>query len=58
MILPPLYSRHERAVVRRLRLLGSYGERAHRPRREFRDDLRDRLVAEAAARSDECLVGC
>ena len=51
MIFAPTYSRHERMVMRRLRLLGL--ERAVRPRREFRDDLRDRLVAEAATGRDD-----
>ncbi len=42
---PP--TRHERAVVARLQLLGLDGERLIRPRRDFRATLRDSLVDEA-----------
>ena len=51
MMFAPTCSRHERMVMRRLRVLGL--ERAIRPRHEFRVDLRDRLVAEAAAGHDD-----
>ena len=57
-------SRSERSVVTRLQLLGLDGERTIRPRHEFRAELRERLVAEAADR-DCCgddhslaLAGC
>jgi hypothetical protein len=48
MLFAPPYSRHERLVVGRLHLLGLDGERAVAPRAEFRDGLRDRLLAEAS----------
>ena len=53
MIFAPTYTRHERAVLRRLRLLGLDRERADRPRHDFRVGLRDRLVAEATAGHDD-----
>jgi hypothetical protein len=53
MIFAPSYSRHERTIVRRLRLLGLDHERVNRPRHEFRDGLRDRLMAEATARHED-----
>ena len=48
MIFASPYTPHERSVVQALRLLGYDGERAVQPRAEFRDELRDRLVAEAS----------
>ena len=63
MIFAPTYSRHERSVIARLQLLGLDSERAVRARHEFRAELRDRLVAEAADK-DCCgdrrmeLAGC
>ena len=53
MIFAPTYSRYERTIVRKLRLLGLDHERANRPRHEFRDGLRDRLMAEATGRHDD-----
>jgi hypothetical protein len=53
MIFAPTYTRHERTVVRRLRLLGLDHERTNCPRHEFRDGLRERLVAEATGRHDD-----
>jgi hypothetical protein len=47
MIFAPRYSRHERSVVGRLRLLGLDGERSVTPRHGFTAELRDQLVAEA-----------
>ena len=51
MIFAPSYTRHERAVLGRLRLLGFDAESTVAPRHEFRSDLRDRLVAEAGRRA-------
>ena len=53
MLFAPRLSRHERTVLGRLRLLGLEGETTIRPRAGFRDDLRSRLLAEAA-----CETGC
>ena len=47
MIFAPAYSRHDRAVVSSLLLLGLDGDRAVSPRREFSAALRAQLVAEA-----------
>ena len=64
MIFAPTFSRHERAVVGRLHLLGLDGERVIAPRHQFRGELRDRLMAEATEGScaDDCsplaLVSC
>ena len=52
MIFAPTYSRHERSLVGRLLLLGLDGERACAPRHEFRDRLRDQLLAEAGHAPD------
>jgi hypothetical protein len=53
MVSASTYSRHERALMRRLRLLGLDQERSNQPRDEFRVGLRDRLVAAAAGRHDD-----
>jgi hypothetical protein len=52
MIFAPTYSRHERSLVGRLRLLGLDGERASTPRHAFRAELRDQLLAEAGRLPD------
>ena len=63
MLFAPTLSRHERSVVGKLQLLGLDGERAVAPRHQFREQLRDDLVA-AAGRcgADDCsglaLAGC
>ena len=61
MFFAPRYSRNERTVVGRLRLLGLEGERAVAPDHDFSAGLRDRLVLEAGDRSrldGRCLAGC
>ncbi len=62
MIFAPTLSRQERAVVGRLQVLGLDGERCIKPRHDFRDELRHRLVTEAGARTGSgeglTLAGC
>ena len=48
MIFASPYTRHERSVLADLQLLGLDGERAVFPRHEFREELREQLVAEAS----------
>ena len=57
MMFAPTYSRHERAVVSRLLLMGLDGDRAVTPRREFSAALRTQLVAEAEHETS-CADGC
>ena len=62
MFFAPRLSDHERRVVSRLRLLGIEAERTLRPRAEFRDNLRDLLLAEArkgcCGGKQSALAGC
>ncbi len=51
MFFAPPYSPRERSVVADLQLLGLDGERAIFPRQEFREELREQLVAEASLTS-------
>jgi hypothetical protein len=48
MIYASPYDHHERSVIADLRLLGLDGDRAIFPRHEFREELREQLVAEAS----------
>lgn len=57
MIFAPPWSGHERRVVADLQLLGLDGDRALFPRHEFREELRNRLVAEASL-SSVAAVAC